>query len=82
MHNNGDFQSRTELELRRAAAPRARKRFFVQKIAGRLDLTNSDLNGLSLTTYNNQKIWFTCIQVAKLNMIDEAKLFAFLVIFM
>ena len=37
------------------------KRFFVQKIAGRVDLTNFDINGLYTaipTTYNNQKKFF------------------------
>ena len=33
------------------ATPRARMRFFVQKIAGRVDLTNFDLNGLGTSIW-------------------------------
>ena len=33
------------------ATPRARMRFFVQKIAGRMDLTNFDLNGLGTSIW-------------------------------
>ena len=46
------------LSLGGHATLRTRKRFFVQKIDGRVDLTNFDINGLYTaipTTYNNQK---------------------------